>query len=115
MSKKEKIINLLESRGFEHVGEGRHRIGFRRRNIVIKVPKTGIAEFQNFNEAKLSYDNDNFARCKSIELYGVVCCVMEYLIPIDENAVDLPDWVNWVDCKQVGFSRKGNLKAYDFA
>lgn len=31
------------------------------------------------------------------------------------DSEDLPIWAQWLDCQQVGFNRKGELVAYDYA
>ena len=39
---------------------------------------------------------------------------MEYVEHADRFDNELPDWTGFVDCGQVGFTKKGELVAYDF-
>lgn len=89
---------------------------------VIKVPLNGEGFMANRSEALTSASDDTFipvAKCwqeERTEFPGdtVSVLVMEKVTPIGKiNYKELPDWVGYVDCAQVGHDRHGNLVAYD--
>ena len=94
---------------------GRNRATFFGKHCVIKFPlnDNGIAD----NDWEGSCSADYLAVGKWIEIGGFVCVMQEKLIPIPENEFsydNLPDWVGSIDGGQVGYDKKGRLKAYDF-
>lgn len=90
----------------------------------MKVPRNedGIAD--NHWEHSIRYCGDPYngkkgrrARCRLIP--NTFLLVMEYVEPawsedIKAKLGEIPAWVGAIDCGQVGFDRKGNLKAYDY-
>ncbi len=57
----------------------------------------------------------HYARCKIININDVGCLLMERLEVINGHGTpNLPYWVDFIDCGQVGYDKKGRLKAYDF-
>lgn len=84
---------------------------------VIKVPICYRGQYANEQEAR-DYRDGSFlgrsrlARCREAKLDGQWVLVMERVEPA--NGV-LPEWTDFVDCRQVGYNRKGNLVAYDWA
>lgn len=97
-------------------GQGRGRLAIRRGNYVYKFPVNESGESWNFREADKYY-------CYKGNMYGIPLAkcrllssgvlVMEYLEPIPQSEV--PDWADFVDCRQVGRNSKGVIKAYDYA
>jgi len=103
------------------LGEGRTRRVFLSRSgkYVVKIPLNGEGEHANFIEARDFSLNrflgqEKLARCREVCLNGKWCLVMERVYPasIEEN---LPSWADFVDCRQVGYTRRKNLVAYDWA
>lgn len=92
---------------------GRHRAAFISKHCVIKFPlcDKGIAD--NSYEAT-STDEVN-AKTKLINVGDFPCAIQERLVmPTSEQRKEFPSWTDFIDCCQVGFDKKGNLKAYDF-
>lgn len=79
---------------------------------VLKIPRNECGIADNLHESCVSGIYHN-ARCRTINLFGTTCLVMEYLKPAGYED-DLPDWTGFVDCCQVGYNRNGKLLAYDF-
>jgi hypothetical protein len=93
---------------------------------VLKVPRNenGIAD--NYWEAAIDFHKDAWskkirvnARCRLIP--GTTLLVMEYVEPATTaevkhrlNLERMPEWTDFIDCQQVGFTRSGKLKAYDY-
>lgn len=102
------------------LGAGRSRIAFRWGDTVVKIPINDQGFWANFHESTTWEENkDCLARCgyhKELSLsLGVPVLVMEYLRITKESYEDLPDWVGFIDCGQVGYTKDGILKAYDWA
>ncbi len=110
-------------RTFTYLGHGRNRITYRiSERYVVKIPlnQDGVAD--NWYEAKQCKRDPDTAKCR---LLGD-CLVMEFVddihqiwghLPLWEKMERinlLPYWVDYVDCRQVGFTRTGKLVAYDF-
>jgi hypothetical protein len=102
---------------------GRTRAVFDRGDgYMIKVPLNGEGFMANRSERLTSESDDTFipiAKCweeddKSIPGAGISVLVMEKVTPIGRISYkDLPNWVGFVDCAQVGHDKSGNLVAYD--
>jgi hypothetical protein len=94
---------------YEFVGEGRNRVVFSRNDaFVLKVPKNldGLAD--NWHERNWRHENYCLAR-----LYKNVILVMQK-VNRKINMTNLPLWTHYIDGVQVGKTRDGKLKAYDF-
>lgn len=92
---------------------GRNRATFISKNYVIKFPlnDNGIADNDWEGSCSASY----LARGRWIKIDGFVCVMQEKLTILQGHELsDLPEWVNSIDGRQVGYDRKGNLKAFDF-
>lgn len=96
---------------------GRNRATFLSHHFVIKFPlnKKGIADniFEGTRYSRKKY----YAKGRIININGFKCVIQERLkMPklSERVASEWPSWVSKIDCGQVGFDRKGNLKAYDF-
>lgn len=115
----DKSINALIRRmmeKYEYLGCGRNRIVFRlkSKNYVVKVPVNLAGNSDNCFEAKKQDFGYPVAKAKRVIIGDFCCAVMEYVEHADRFDNELPDWTGFVDCGQVGFTKKGELVAYDF-
>lgn len=90
---------------------GRNRACFYSKHCVIKFPLNMNGVIDNKWEA--SYKDSTCAKGKIVIFKGVELLIQEKL-SYPKNFKNLPDWVDFVDCMQVGYDKRGNLKAYDF-
>lgn len=90
---------------------GRNRAVFISKFCVLKVPinDNGIAD----NDWEGSMRSPTTAKGRWLQINGLICCMQERLT-IHTGDGELPEWTNSVDCCQVGYDAKGNLKAFDF-
>lgn len=114
------LMARLRSKYGEPVGEGRHRITFASKRVVIKMPKNigalfaNQSEYRSFKQSGGNCGGDaRLARCRMVWMFNVPVIIMEKLdLNIDYR--DKPNWAWNFDCGQIGKDRKGNLKAYDY-
>lgn len=95
---------------------GRNRATFIGKNFVFKVARNGWGEIDNRYEARVK--SGEYCKGRIINIGDVSVLVQEKVTPYFKaglKAKDLPSWTDFIDCAQVGFDRKGALKAYDFA
>ena len=103
---------------YAYVASGNYRAVFKLRgDRVLKLPLNEAGVFCNDCEASIL--DKTCARGKWLEIEGLICVMQEYvedatLSEIKARIGYIPDWVAGVDCAQVGFTRAGQLKAYDF-
>lgn len=101
------LVNAITSK-FEVVGEGSNRISVsRNKDFVIKIPKNTCGLTDNWHEASVR----NVIYCKA-RLYCNVLLVMTKVTYVKHE--ELPQWANRIDCQQVGKTKYGKIKAYDF-
>lgn len=114
-----KVILQRTDPRLTYLGSGRHRDVYKYKNCVIKFPTDNYSAcinireynvFLYFTKNKKNLAGD-YARCR---LLNGDILIMEYLPKIDIAWKDLPSWCKCIDCCQVGFSRSGKLKAYDY-
>jgi len=91
---------------------GRSRATFVSKHCVIKFPLNMAGLLDNSHEAR--YKDETTAKGRKVMLGDFLCVMQERLEYPTERLVNPPSWVYSVDCMQVGFDKKGNLKAYDF-
>lgn len=114
-----KEANLLLARLTEKYGKSRigtTRSCFFSKHFVLKFPINDRGEFCNDWEGSVSADY--LAKGRWLEIEGFICVMQERLVEADwkdKTYADFPDWVGSIDCGQVGYDSKGNLKAFDFA
>lgn len=104
---------------YDFLGYGRSRIVFSYgNNHVVKVPISNDGFMDSGREARTSAMEDSFipiADCHFIpwdEDFEVL--LMERVTPImGLGYSQLPDWVGYVDCAQVGYNSRGAMVAYD--
>ncbi len=94
---------------------GRNRLVFANDRIVLKFPRCCDGEADNDWEGCVS--GPTLARGKRLVIDGFICVMQERVqriyadVPCPEN---LPDWTDFIDGQQVGYDRKGVLRAYDY-
>ncbi len=112
------LCEWLKSVGYVYVGHGRHRIVFKRprSKFVLKLPLNDNGVSDNWHEAvrgSVAHLNPDrrIARCRTV---AGCLLLMEHVQEADLALADLPGWVGYVDCWQVGLTASGRLVAYDF-
>lgn len=123
----ESTVALMEtfSENMEFIGWGRTRVVFDRGDgYVVKVPFNGEGYMANGGEYKTYTYNvanpDNpgipVAACNFEDFNSmdkeIPVLIMEK-VTYAHGEENLPDWVGWVDCGQVGYTKNGELVAYD--
>lgn len=112
--------------GYELLGRGGHRAVFQADDPgwVFKVALSSRGQTANELESirSLRYGKGSlipFADCHLSTTLGTEVLMMEWVKPY--NIMDppcrlgeLPEWVQWVDFVQVGWTNEGELVAYDF-
>lgn len=125
---KEKALSLFDilSGKYDFIGAGRNRAVFKLRsgNYVIKVPLNEYGFLDNGREASvvsnkkdLEDDDIKYPQTRYVEYDEIPCVVMEYVSPIENNEEYQKNkkwWFDYVDCRQVGFTRKGEIVAFDY-
>lgn len=112
---------FIDRHGLTRVGSGCSRATYRTRSgrYVVKFPWCDdCGETDNRYEHKgFSAGVPYYARCRLIRVAGADCLVMEWVDPLKcfDPPDELPDWVDGIDCSQVGHTRRGKLVAYDYA
>lgn len=106
----------------EYILQGRHRHAFRHKDYVYKVAWNADGVAANYEEVWISsrhpHEADQnqivYAKCR---LVNNACIVMEYLEDFRKKTTskELPKWTMYVDMLQVGHSKSGVLKAYDYS
>lgn len=106
----EKALRTL----FEKYGTpdcGRNRATFFSKHCVIKFPLNNAGWSDNDWEA--SCRHETLARGRFIQIADFVCVIQEKLT-MPARSTKHPSWVDGIDGGQVGYDRRGNLRAYDF-
>ena len=105
-------------KGYEVLGDGRHKIVYGHKGFVIKVPKDkyGLEAIRREVAISRKYGKNNpkhanYARARM--LYDTVS-IMERVVCVADECEKLPDWCLHIDSSQVGLDEKGRLVAYDF-
>lgn len=99
------------------IGCGRNRMVFRTQDgHVIKLPINDDGFMDNARESTWDDPGIPLASCeiKTIISRGqeIDLLVMEEVTPITKRD-EMPDWADYVDCQQVGYSKDGRIVAYD--
>ena len=98
------------------LGTGRHRTVFDMGDgWVLKLPQNIYGDGSNDLEVQLANSDEPsdipFARCDMVDFFGIPAVKME---KVEQARGNLPEWTNYVDCGQVGWTQDGRLVAYDF-
>jgi len=115
----ENFKEFLLEKGFAHIGSGHFRAGYRRKNIVIKVPENKFGFEDNILEAHAYkiYRNkpDKYGRVFApARLLTNACVMMPFITKIDESETNLPKWCLEIDNVQCGYY-KDKIVVYDSA
>lgn len=114
----QQILNRLQVKYGEPIGEGLDRIVFDTGRFVIKVPRNGFCFFAQYNEefrGLRHLKNEIYAACRIWHINDVPVLWMEKVQVLEKIDYSLlPDWVGYIDCGQVGYNRQGKLVAYDY-
>lgn len=111
------LINRFQSRAIKR-SEGRNRIVFDLGNgLVVKLPKNAAGASDNIYESK--QHGPQYPRTKIVFCLNVPVLFAQIVIPANEDQIfeklgTIPRWVYSIDRKQVGFTRKGDLVAFDY-
>lgn len=112
------LMNALREKYGEPIGEGRHRITFESKHVVIKMPKNmggvfaGPTEYHRYKRKDPS-ERDRLARCRMVTMFDVPVIIMEKL-RTDIDYRTKPPWAFEYDCGQIGLDKHGHYKAYDY-
>ena len=114
-----KLYNIFNKR-FKYLSSGRHRDVFisKTGKYVFKVPNchSGICA----NDIEGSWFCDEYAHHKLFYINEIPIVIMEYLKEMDTETylklckTEEYDWINGIDCGQVGYNRKGDVVAFDW-
>lgn len=117
------VHDLFEkySRRGRFLGAGRNRVVFQvNPKWVVKIPRNSAGFTDNDWEGSVSNspesteDDIQYARTIMVYLEGCPLLFMEYVTQAEVKYEELPDWVGFVDCGQVGYNASGKLVAYDY-
>lgn len=118
------------SKKAKNIYYGRNRIVFDMGMFVAKLPCAWGGFGDNDWEGSVSNSKEQmleptkhlqYARTKLVYVGGIPVCYMEKvdealdidgIHPFDNKR--MPGWVSYVDCGQVGYTRRGRLVAYDW-
>lgn len=101
---------------YEMLGAGRCRMAFKLKsgNYVVKVPLSENGEDDNCVESSKQDFGHPVAKARMVVIDGLYCAVMEYVEHYEGLREDTPEWTDFVDCGQFGYTKKGEMVAYDF-
>lgn len=93
---------------------GYSRMTFFDKDFVYKVPRNSRGFDDNEREAAWKDDFIPLADCSlKVEMpSGIPVLKMERVSPTVLKT-EPPEWVMWVDCAQIGYTKDGRLVAYD--
>lgn len=104
---------IAERRYGKPIAEGRHRIVFRDKDHVVKVPTQHSGISACFEE--LTIQGDIYAKTEYDQIsqeIGMPAVRMEWVE--HRGFSEEPDWTWTIDCGQVGHTNDGRLVAYDW-
>ena len=114
-------FEVLEQKGFDLLGEGRHRQAFLTPSgkYVIKFPLNPEGAVANDEEAHIyatspKKERERLAKCRLFYYNNLPCLIMEYVEEVTKWD-KLPKWTRFIDCGQVGYTRYGQLVAFDYS
>jgi hypothetical protein len=125
---KDRFLALERQGKMVFLGYGRHRVTWGHGRYVYKLPMGGEGMQANQREAE-SFKLGRWHKAAWLERLGIAgtpqmarcrllktgVLVMEAVTPGTKWDASTPDWARYVDCGQVGTTRKGKLVAYDYA
>jgi len=105
----------LSARLGAFIGKGLSREVYVSERYVYKLPYTDKGINDNYYEARICKQSiSRCAPCRVIHIQDIPILVMERL-DLKLSKEEIPEWADWIDCRQVGRSRSGKILAYDFA
>ncbi len=108
----ERFLKML-SRA-ENISGGRNRITLLMGKYVVKFPISPGGYGDNDWEGSIcGGEYIQYARTRLHYYHDTPIVFMEQVSPV-KSFNGLPDWCDFVDCCQVGYTRAGKLVAYDF-
>jgi len=115
---KNNMVSKLLSRfivkyGIPHCG--RNRATFLSKYCCFKIPLNNDGETNNKTED--SFHSPITAKSKLLIIDGIVCLIQEKLtlVDYDYNKSELTTWSHLIECGQIGYNRRGIVKAFDYA
>lgn len=116
----------LDKKYGKPIGSGLTRVTWNtHKGHVIKLPRCEKGSMDNEWESSISMvqdklEDEGYAKTKSSLFNDYVVIMAEFITEATLDDVKnkfgiIPDWIYSIDCIQVGFNKKGYLKAYDFA
>lgn len=116
-----KLLSYFTDRYGPKIGAGRHRVGFARGNVVVKVPKNDQGMIDNIREYNMYQRSlkdpkgyHPMARNKLLYVDDVPILYIEKL-DVSDRLENYPPWAEEIDSLQVGRDKKGKWKAFDYA
>jgi hypothetical protein len=108
---------LLNPARYKHIGSGRNRDVYLCPSglYVVKDPSNDAGCDDNYSEAYRWKRRSKWyplARCKMVPNSPLL--IMEYVKTDFVWSKEMPDWIDFVDCRQVGYTLDGKLVAYDY-
>lgn len=102
--------------GWTRLDCGRHRTGYARGNIVIKIPINDYGLSDNDHEARVykqfknkpDMDGVCYARCRLLDNGWLM------MVKVSRKGFRNPSWAGRIDCAQVGMTVSGKIVAYDY-
>lgn len=82
-------------------------------DVVYKVPRNPDGVIDNSYEARHTDPGIPLAECEIVQIDDLPVLKMEHVNPYHGPMDELPEWTNWVDGGQVGYTKDGRLVAYD--
>lgn len=107
---------------YVELGRGRNRLTYDMGDgWVVKIPlhmygmEDNLTESKIYNETKDNPENYcvQYAECMIFTYKDIPLLIMEKVEPIT-HYYDFPDWADYVDCQQVGYTKDGKVVAYDY-
>ncbi len=99
---------------------GTSRVSYTSKSVVFKVPisQDGF-KYNDYELSLCGFHDCVLARTKMVFPLGIEVLVMEYVERADRQEISnrlghIPDWIDCIDMEQVGFTKSGILKAYDY-
>ncbi len=122
------LLEDLTTKYGEPIGIGAYRVVFDAGENVVKMPLDLEGESDNQKEYDIfkRHPMSHYAKCEMVAIHGVKVLMMEKLTQLmrfktglqagvyDQADLD-PQWINKLDAGQVGISRDGQVKAYDYS
>ncbi len=103
---------------------GREVFDSRSKRNVWKLPYSGsfhdgdeenFREYNSFISGFYQYEGRNYlAKCRLIHTSDNRNVLVMEKVEYAEYQSNMPFWVDFIDCQQVGFNFKGQLVAYDY-